>query len=83
MGVRSYSAVSQHTVPRTSSEVVQKCTIERKNEQCRTADQAGRGSHRKVQLGHARTIVPIHGSELKTGTLKAILRDLGVNKDDL
>lgn len=43
----------------------------------------GKGSHRKVQLGEFRTIVPMHGTELKTGTPNGILRDLGLKRDDL
>lgn len=43
----------------------------------------GRGSHRKVRFGDAKTIVPMHGTELKTGTLNGILQDLGLKKDDL
>ncbi len=45
--------------------------------------QPGKGSHRKVIFGHARTIIPMHGVELKTGTLKGILKDLGIKREDL
>ena len=42
-----------------------------------------KGSHRKVYFGSAQTVVPIHNSELKTGLLKAILKDLGIREKDL
>jgi len=44
----------------------------------------GKGGHSTVRLGGRKTVVPMHGKkDLKTGTLAAILRDLGIAKDDL
>ena len=43
----------------------------------------GKGSHRKVKLGERMTIVPVHNAELKTGTLKAILKDLAIREEEL
>jgi predicted RNA binding protein YcfA (HicA-like mRNA interferase family) len=37
----------------------------------------------RVELGGRRTIVPTGSSELRTGTLHSILRDLGLRLDDL
>jgi mRNA interferase HicA len=45
--------------------------------------QRGKGGHVRVVLGARRTIVPIGGSEIRTGTLHSILRDLGLRLDDL
>ena len=42
-----------------------------------------KGSHHKVYFGSARTIVPMHHSDLKTGLLKAILKDLGITEEEL
>ena len=44
---------------------------------------AAKGSHHKVYFGGVQTIVPMHNSELKTGTLNAILKDLGLRERDL
>jgi predicted RNA binding protein YcfA (HicA-like mRNA interferase family) len=39
-----------------------------------------RGSHHFMERGGARTTVPVHGSEtLKIGTLRGILRDVGMS----
>ena len=43
----------------------------------------GRGSHLKVQFGGNKTIVPVHGSDLKKGTLSGILKSLGIEEKDL
>lgn len=42
-----------------------------------------KGSHRKLYFGIAQTVVPVHHSELKTGLLKAILKDLGIDEREL
>lgn len=44
---------------------------------------AAKGSHQKLHFGERTTIIPLHGTELKTGTLKAILKDLGISEDEL
>jgi len=39
-----------------------------------------RGSHHFMERGDARTTVPVHGNEtLKIGTLRGILRDIGMS----
>jgi predicted RNA binding protein YcfA (HicA-like mRNA interferase family) len=39
-----------------------------------------RGSHHYLQRGEQRTAVPVHGSRaLKIGTLRSILRDIGLS----
>ena len=39
--------------------------------------------HTKVTLAGHHTTVPRHPTDLKTGTLHAILRQLGVSRDEL
>jgi len=43
----------------------------------------GKGSHMKVSLGPGHTVIPMHGTEIGVGLLKAILRDLGLREEDL
>lgn len=43
----------------------------------------GKGSHRKIVLGHRRSVIPMHGGDLPTGTYRAILKQLGVAEVDL
>ena len=43
----------------------------------------GKGGHGTVHIGDKFTVVPTGKGELKTGTQKAILRQLGVNEKDL
>jgi len=39
-----------------------------------------RGSHHFMERGDARTTVPVHGNQtLKIGTLRGILRDIGMS----
>jgi predicted RNA binding protein YcfA (HicA-like mRNA interferase family) len=42
-----------------------------------------RGSHHFLDRGDQRTSVPVHGNRtLKTGTLRSILRDIGMSPSD-
>jgi mRNA interferase HicA len=43
----------------------------------------GKGSHGTLYFGGARAVVPDLKRELKTGTLHAILKQLGLTLDDL
>ena len=43
----------------------------------------GKGSHVTVYFRERRAVIPDLSRELKTGTLRAILRQLGVSRDDL
>lgn len=43
----------------------------------------GKGGHGTVHLGDKLTVVPTAKGELKTGTQKAILKQLGVKENDL
>ncbi len=43
----------------------------------------GKGSHCTLYYGKKRTIVPNLKSELKSGTLSAMLNQLGLTRDDL
>lgn len=43
----------------------------------------GKGSHRLLYFGDRRTVVRNPKDELKTGTLRAILRQLGLTLHDL
>ncbi|WP_459672805.1 type II toxin-antitoxin system HicA family toxin [Acidisoma sp. 7E03] len=49
----------------------------------RHEEAAGRGSHLKLWHGAARTVVPMHRQDLPIGTLKAILKQLGLESSDL
>ncbi len=49
----------------------------------RFARERGRGSHATVYFGKRLAVVPSLERELKTGTLHAILRQLGLERDDL
>jgi len=50
---------------------------------CRFASARGKGSHGMLYFGSRRTIVPDLKRELKTGTLRAMLKQLGLTADDL
>jgi mRNA interferase HicA len=39
--------------------------------------------HTKIMLNGRRTVVPRHATDLPPGTLRAILRQLGLSSDDL
>ena len=41
------------------------------------------GSHTKVMLNGRRSVIGRHSTDLKTGTLHAILRQLGLRPEDL
>ncbi len=41
------------------------------------------GSHTKLRLDGKPTVLPRHPVDLKPGTLRAILRQLGITPDDL
>ena len=41
---------------------------------------SGKGSHLKVQLNGRQSILPMHNKELGTGLVKAIKKQLGLNK---
>lgn len=42
-----------------------------------------RGSHHFMERGDQRTSVPVHGNRpLKTGTLRSILRDIGMSPSE-
>jgi mRNA interferase HicA len=43
----------------------------------------GKGSHLKVRLHGRRTVLPMHSHDIPTGTLHAILKDIGLTKADL
>jgi len=43
----------------------------------------GKGGHVMVLLAGRKTFVPTASGELRSGTLRAILRDLAVSLDDL
>jgi mRNA interferase HicA len=43
----------------------------------------GKGGHVEIAVGERRTIVPTGGRELPTGTRRAILKQLGIEEDQL
>ena len=49
----------------------------------RLESKRGKGSHTSIFLGEKFTVIPDLKKELKTGTLNAILKQLGLSKDDL
>ncbi|MBK5964052.1 hypothetical protein CCR95_08130 [Thiocystis minor] len=50
---------------------------------CHVDQKRGKGSHVTLYLGHRLTIVRNPKDELKTGTLHAMLRQLGLSLSDL
>lgn len=46
-------------------------------------DERGKGSHGTLYLGHHYTVVCNPKDELKTGTLNAMLKQLGLKKEDI
>ena len=50
---------------------------------CRFEATRGKGSHGMLYLGNRQTVVPNPARELKTGTLHAMLKQLGITLDDL
>lgn len=50
---------------------------------CRFDATRGKGSHGTLYFGDRRTVVPNLKKELKTGTMRAMLRQLGLTLDDL
>jgi len=49
-----------------------------------TFKEGTKGSHLKVYFQGLQTVIPVHhGKDLKAGTLHAILRDLGLRKEDI
>ena len=71
------------TLVMTSAELVRKLKKLARQRGVDLTIELGKGSHRKVTFGEARTIVPMHGADLKTGTLNGILKDLGITKEEL
>ncbi|MCK6450320.1 MAG: type II toxin-antitoxin system HicA family toxin [Alphaproteobacteria bacterium] len=43
----------------------------------------GKGSHLKVRLGGRQTVLPMHNRDMPTGTLHAVLKELGLTRADL
>ena len=50
---------------------------------CRVDEKRGKGSHVTLYFGDRITIVRNPRDELKTGTLHAMCRQLGITRDDL
>jgi mRNA interferase HicA len=46
--------------------------------QGRATFQAGKGSHLKVYLNGKQSVLPLHNSDLKTGTVEGIKKQLGL-----
>jgi len=46
-------------------------------------DERGKGNHGTLYLGHHYTVVRNPKDELKTGTLNAMLKQLGLKKEDI
>jgi mRNA interferase HicA len=41
------------------------------------------GSHTKLRLNGRRSTIPRHATDMKTGTLRGILKQLGITEQDL
>ena len=54
-----------------------------RQEELRIESKRGKGSHVTLYLGERYAIIPDLKKELKTGTLSAILKQLGVEKGEL
>jgi mRNA interferase HicA len=67
----------------TSAELIRKLRKLARSRGVDIIEESGKGSHLKVKLGDKRTIVPLHGSDLKKGTLNGILKDLEIKEEDL
>lgn len=50
---------------------------------CRVETKRGKGSHVTIYLGERFAVIPDLKKELKTGTLNAILKQLGLTKEDI
>jgi len=44
---------------------------------------SGRGGHLKAYLSNRRSVVPMHAGDLKTGLMKAILKQLGIDEKEI
>jgi mRNA interferase HicA len=55
----------------------------RRNLACRVDEKRGKGSHVTLHLGDGLTVVRNPKDELKTGTLYAMCRQLGIAREDL
>jgi predicted RNA binding protein YcfA (HicA-like mRNA interferase family) len=47
------------------------------------SEESGKGSHRKVRLNERFTVMPMHPGDLRPGTLRTTMRDLGITMSDL
>lgn len=47
------------------------------------SERAGKGGHLFVRHGGKTTVIPMHRGDIKVGTYRAILRDLGLTETDL
>lgn len=43
----------------------------------------GKGGHLKVYLNGNRSVLPMHSGDLKTGLMRAILKQLGIDPEEL
>ena len=43
----------------------------------------GAGSHLKVRLNDRTTVIPMHPGDMRPGTLRKVLKDLGLTANDL
>jgi mRNA interferase HicA len=50
---------------------------------CRFVPERGKGSHGTIYLGDRRTVIRNLKDELKSGTLYAMLKQLGIKESDL
>ncbi len=56
---------------------------QQRNQKCWVDHKRGKGSHATLYFGERFTIIRNPKDELKTGTLHAMLKQLGVDKNDI
>jgi len=53
------------------------------DERCQFVAERGKGSHGTIYLGNRKTVIANLKNELKSGTLHAMLKQLGIKESDL
>ena len=79
------SAAGCDNIPMKGNEFIRrmKRLAKRQGLLCRVEAKRGKGSHVTLYLGDRFTIVRNAKDELKTGTLNAMLKQLGIRKEDI
>ena len=70
-------------MPMTSADLLRRLRRLASKRDWRFETWPGKGSHLHVKLNGSETIVPRHGGDIRIGTLKGILKALGITQKDL